>query len=853
MQCTLNERIKILETQLEHLNSKKVAVEAELSQAKLELHALEHGTPLSQILQLSSSDKPGNQKSDKFEDLASMQGSLLSAQQCFQFSKTLPSNNFSANEKIKIFMNLFRGREDVFPKRWENAKTGKSGYSPACFHEWVRGKCNKPRIKCSDCLYQAFIPLTAEVIRKHLAGENIAGIRMDYTIGIYPMLTGDKCWFLAIDLDKKLWQSDATAFIHTCRKKRIPFALERSRSGNGGHVWIFFDQPILASQARKMGAALITETMDNWPDIGFESYDRMFPNQDTIPSGGFGNLIALPLQRLPREKGNSIFLDDNLQPYHDQWAFLASVARMTVQDVDRVVEEASCNDKIIGVRMPIEEDYEQPWDIKPSRKYLDIPIGQALPQTVSLVISNQLFIAKQNLPSALISKLIRLAAFQNPEFYIAQSMRLSTFGKPRIIACAEVSKNYIALPRGCLDEAIQVLRSLDIKVVIDDKRVLGYPIKLSFQGVLTQEQAKCAKKLSEYDIGVLAATTAFGKTVIGASMIATRNTNTLIIVHRKHLLDQWIEKLQMFLNLERGQIGTIGGGKYKPSKVVDVAIIQSLIKRNVVDDIVAEYGHIIIDECHHLSAVSFENVIKACKARYILGLTATATRKDGHHPIIFMQCGEIRYKVDAKKQAHLRQFDHKVIIKNTEFTITQNLTTRHDLTLIGNKVSISQIYSEIESNHQRNAMIIEDILGALKIGCSPLILTERKNHAVFFEQEISRFCKNVILMVGGQNTKMHAKIKEKLQNLPESEERVLISTGRYIGEGFDDKRLDTLFLTMPISWHGTLAQYAGRLHREYASKKEVVIYDYIDNRVPMLMKMADKRLKGYSKMGYVVA
>ena len=802
MMHNIHDKIRILELQLRELDIKKASLQEELKNAHIELEK-------------SSST----------------------------VTSTEVHNVFSPEEKIKIFMNLFRGRTEVFPKKWDNSKTGKSGYSPTCSNEWIKGTCNKPRIKCSDCPNQAFIALTGEIIRKHLGGEDFNGSKREYTIGIYPMLADDTCWFLAVDLDKDQWQRDAAAFIKTCQQKSIPYALERSRSGNGAHIWIFFDKPILASHARKMGAALLTETMDSCPEIGFESYDRFFPNQDTLPSGGFGNLIALPLQRFPRDQGNSLFLDNNFNPYQDQWMFLQSVPKMSGDAVNRIVEDAAYNGKIVGVRMPTEEDEEKPWDMNPSRKVADMPIDQALPKSVNIVVSNQIFVGKQNLPPALINKLIRLAAFQNPEFYKAQSIRLPTFGKPRIIACAEDFPDYIGLPRGCLEEVVDLLNSLGIEVILDDKKWGGNRVKLNFLGKLTDEQKKAAKKLFQHDIGVLAATTAFGKTVVGAHMIAKRKTNTLIIVHRRQLLDQWIERLKVFLDLCPDQIGMIGGGKYKPSGIVDIAIIQSLIKSNVVDDLVAEYGHVIVDECHHLSAVSFEQVIRACKAKYVLGLTATATRKDGHHPIIFMQCGPIRYKVDAKKQALLRPFNHKIILRNTAFSLN---------TITEERPSISHVYSEIINDHERNMLIIKDVFQSLKSGCSPLILTQRKEHATFFEQYLSQFCQNVIVMVGGQNTKKRAEVKLKLETLSDHEERVIIATGSYIGEGFDDKRLDTLFLTMPISWHGTLAKYAGRLHRIHVHKKEVVIYDYVDNQVAMLARMAEKRLKGYTKIGYVI-
>lgn len=748
----------------------------------------------------------------------------------------------SAAEKINIFKSLFKGRMDVFPKRWNNSKTAKSGYSPACFNEWAKNKCNKPRIKCSDCPHQAFIPLTDDIIYKHLGGEDYMGSKREYTTGIYPLQADDTCWFLAADFDKKSWQQDVIGFIQTCRRKNVPFALERSRSGNGAHVWIFFEKPIAASDARKMGSALLTETMEHTPDMSFESYDRFFPNQDTLPSGGFGNLIALPLQYFPRKQGNSVFVNDQLEPYPDQWVFLASLTKMSEAALNDIVREASDNGKIIGVRMPIDEDEEKPWELKPSRKKPELPMNCVVPTPINVVICNQIFIEKQDIPPALMNKLIRLAAFQNPEFYKAQSMRLSTFGKPRIIACATNFSHHIALPRGCFDECKELLDSLHIDMNIDDKRSVGQCVDLNFLGELTPEQQKASMCLLKHDIGVLAATTAFGKTVIGAHMISIRKTNTLILVHRRHLLDQWHERLKFFLNLNPDQMGMIGGGKYKPSGVIDVALIQSLIKNNTVDDIVANYGHVIIDECHHVSAVSFEEVVKACTAKYVLGLTATATRKDRHHPIIMMQCGAMRYRVDAKQQAKLRPFMHNVVFKQTHFSLD---------TSEGEKISISQIYAMIMNDHDRNMSIIDDVVHAFTSGRSPLILTERKEHVAFFAEHLARFCKNIIVMVGGQTRKKREEVKHQLESIPDHEERLIIATGRYIGEGFDDTRLDTLFLTMPIAWEGTLAQYAGRLHRLHAQKKEVIVYDYVDDAIPMLARMAAKRQRGYIKLGYV--
>ncbi|MBL0941923.1 MAG: DEAD/DEAH box helicase family protein, partial [Alphaproteobacteria bacterium] len=471
---------------------------------------------------------------------------------------------------------------DVFPKRWDSSKTGKAGYSPACQNEWVRGICKKPHIKCSECSNQAFIPLTETIIHKHLMGEGTNAYKRDYTIGVYPILKDETCWFLAVDLDKEKWQRDASAFLETCRIRNVPASLERSRSGNGGHIWIFFSAPVPASEARKMGAALLTETMERTPEIGFESYDRFFPNQDTMPSGGFGNLIALPLQHRPRENGNSIFLDEHFKPYPDQWEYLASIRRMTLTEIAAIVEEASIKGRILGVRMPLNEEDDKPWEICPSRTRPDIPIKQKLPASIDVVLSNQLYIEKQELPPALKNKLIRLAAFQNPDFYKAQAMRLSTFGKPRIIACAEDFPQHLGLPRGCADEVIELLHSLGIKVEIEDKRNNGNSIKAPFLGELTAEQKRMVQALLKHDTGVLAATTAFGKTVIAAHIIAARQTNTLILVHRRQLLDQWIERLRTFLGISPDQIGIIGGGKYKPTGIIDVAVMQCLVKKKTV-------------------------------------------------------------------------------------------------------------------------------------------------------------------------------------------------------------------------------------------------------------------------------
>jgi len=757
------------------------------------------------------------------------------------------NNQSSQEEKIRLFRSLFKGREDVFPRRFENSKTGKSGYAPVCRNEWKAGICQKPKIACQKCNFRAFVQVNDEIIRDHLMGidPNDRSGR-DFTIGVYPLLVDESCWFLAADFDKSTWTEDAKTFLETCVSFQVPAVLERSRSGNGGHVWIFFETPVPAVLARKLGSLLLTSTMNRRPEIGMDSYDRLFPSQDTLPRGGFGNLIALPLQKKPREQNNSVFLDNDLNPYSDQWAFLSSIQKMAHQDLERIVKNVQDESEITGARaVVLDETENEPWKLTPSRKYKEPPITGPLPDQLTLIISNQIYIEKEGLPAPLRNRLIRLAAFQNPEFYKAQAMRLSTFGKPRIISCCEEYPKHLGLPRGCQEELLQTLAELKIKTKMIDERAAGDPLLLNFQGMLRPEQQLAADQLIKHDIGVLSASTAFGKTVIGAWLIAQRKVNTLVIVHRRQLMDQWVESLQSFLGLGKKEIGQIGGGKHKITGTVDVAMIQSLINKGIVNDLVGNYGHIIVDECHHISAASFEQVIRQAKARFITGLSATVTRQDGHHPIIFMQCGPVRYRVDDRQQAAARSFTHKVIVRRTNFV----LPIRADNTP---EPGIQEVYALLAADLHRNQMIIEDVVEAIHTGRSPVLLTERREHLTYFADTLADKVKNIIVLSGGMGRKQRFLLMDELKRIPEDEERLIIATGRYLGEGFDDARLDTLFLALPIAWRGTVAQYAGRLHRNYDRKSEVIIYDYVDEQVPVLAGMFGKRKKGYKAIGYEV-
>ncbi|GAB4174482.1 MAG: DEAD/DEAH box helicase [Terrimicrobiaceae bacterium] len=653
------------------------------------------------------------------------------------------------------------------------------------------------------------------------------------------MLPDESCWFLATDLDGLHWMEDACAFLKSCEQFGIPALLERSRSGNGGHVWMFFDEPVPATLACKLGAMVPTETMGSRPGIGLSTYDRFFPNQDTLPRGGFGNLIALPLQKHARDQGNSLFLDKRLSPFPDQWEFLANVTKITRFQAEDLVRKAERAGRILGV-LAVPEDEELPWRTAQSRRKPDLLPGP-LPETLPVVLADQIYLPKSSLSPRLQNYFIRMAAFQNPEFYRAQAMRLPVFNKPRLISCAEDFPDHIGLPRGCLDELKVECRRLDIEFSLQDERNSGNRLDLSFHGELWVDQLAAAEAMLAHDCGILSATTAFGKTVLAAWLIAKRQTNTLILVHRQQLLDQWVTRLSEFLGIPEKSIGRLGGGRKKLNGALDVATIRSLVRKGIVDDRVADYGHVIVDECHHVSAHSIELVARRARARFVTGLSATVARKDGHHPIIFMQCGPVRYRVDARKQAAARPFSHHVKVRPTNF---RNANPQPD-----SRSEFIHLVEALAEDESRNHLICSDVLAAFEEGRTPLVLTERTKHLETLQALITRSVPGVIALRGGMGQKeMHSALA-RLQE----ERRIVLATGKFVGEGFDDSRLDTLFLALPVSWPGTVAQYAGRLHRLQEGKREVRIYDYADLEVPMLAHMFDRRCRSYESIGYEIS
>ncbi|HEY3744270.1 MAG TPA: DEAD/DEAH box helicase family protein [Bryobacteraceae bacterium] len=560
-----------------------------------------------------------------------------------------------------------------------------------------------------------------------------------------------------------------------------------------------------------------------------------------MPKGGFGNLIALPLQWMPRREGNSEFVDDDLNPYRDQWKLLKSIRRLALDHLDWTVAQASRQGAVIAVRAvdPDPDDLEhQPWLRAPSRRVAPKPVEGPFPTDVEIVLSNMLFVPKAGLPEAMLSRIVRIAAFQNPAFYRAQAMRLNTWDKPRVIGCADDLAAHLALPRNCRDEVVQLLQDHKIKVVVRDERTSGRPISAKFVGELRTDQTTAMDAIVPHDTGILSAPTAFGKTVIAAALIARRGVNTLVLVHRRQLLDQWRERLSIFLGAPLAQIGQIVGGKMATTGTIDVALIQTLRRKGEVDNLVVAYGHVIVDECHHLSAISFEKVMKEVKAKFITGLTATPTRKDGHHPVIFMQCGPIRHRIDARKANLAAPFKHVVFARETGFQAACPA-----------ELTIQDLYSAIMKDAARNEMIVRDVAAAIRRRGSPLVLTHRTEHLETLANSLRSVCE-VVVLKGGMGKQQRLAASNRLAQIPGDQPRIIVATGSYIGEGFDDPRLDTLFLTMPISWKGTLQQYAGRLHRLYHGKSVVRVYDYVDGQIPVLARMFTRRLRGYQAIGY---
>ncbi len=746
-----------------------------------------------------------------------------------QNSKSITQNS-SSKDKIELFKSLFKGREDVCAKRWKN----KPGYSPYCLNDFKPGICNKPKIKCIECNNSNFAPFDEEQIKNHLLGK--------YVLGLYPMTTNDNCFLLAMDFDESTWNKDVKIVSKVCNENNISAYAERSRSGNGCHLWFFFDKEIKASLARKFGTVILNLAMQECGDIKFDSYDRLFPCQDFLQKDGFGNLIALPLQKEAREQGNSVFIDENLQEIDDQWWYLSQIHRIQEEDVLRISKMQTL--KVVSGEQKA-SDHEN----------RVISISQSdFPEVVLMNKGRGITISKSGLsPKALLS-LRKLASYANPEFYEKQAMRQSTYGIPRVTVIYDEDEEDIVLPRGSEAELLRILDAANIKYSVSDKRYEGKSLQVEFSGQLSDRQDEAFHALNRYSEGVLSATTGFVKTVIGAKLIAEKNCPTLILVHTKELAIQWKERLEQFLQIDEvvekrkkktSIIGQLGGGKNTLNGIVDIAIMQSMFEQDKsVKKIINQYGLVLVDECHHISATNFSRIISASDAKFVYGLTATPIRKDGHHPIIFMYCGPIRYKVDAKQEAKRRNFEHYIIPRFT--------SARMPVFKKQDEWHITEVYKHICESNYRNELIVADVVEAINAGRNPLVLTERTSHIEHLVALMAEKNFEVIVLSGDLKTSERKESLRKIKALKDEDRFVIVATGKLIGEGFDEARLDTLFMAMPIAWKGTIAQYAGRLHRNFEGKEEVLIYDYVDVHIPVLERMYHKRLTAYRSVGYSI-
>ena len=744
----------------------------------------------------------------------------------------------SNKEKVELYLSLFRGREDVCAKRWVSNKTGNGGYSPYCLNEWISGLCGKKnRIKCSKCQNQKFIGLDENTLRKHFKGEE--------TLGLYPVDQEDKCYLIVMDFDKDNWQEEIITVVSVCKESDISCHVERSRSGDGGHIWYFFEEKMTASKARKFALAILDIGMDKDSNISFKAYDRLIPSQDFLIKEGFGNLIALPLQKGPRENSNSVFVDEKFIMIEDQWKYLYDIKKIPEIDIDKFI--ALNNKKNISDN---ELTIEDGANISKSD----------FPSKLMVMLRNGIVIQKKGMSSKGIVFLRKMASYLNPEFYSKQAMRMSTYKTPRMTVVYEENESELILPIGVLMTLLDVMKSKDINIELKEERLYGKAIDISFSGELRNEQQIAFDKLNTHDNGVLSATTGFGKTVLGARLIAEKRTSTLILVHTKELALQWIERLEQFLDInyeveapvsKRGRkkkvglIGQLGGGKKYLTGKIDVALMQSMFNpdksvKNIIDD----YGMVIVDECHHVASMKYSLILSSIKSKFIYGLTATPIRKDGHYRIIFMYCGPIRYKVDPKKQAIERDFDHYLVPRFT--------SCRKPLYQVEEEWHISDVMKHICESKMRNELIISDVDKVIEEGRNPIILTERTSHIELLKRLMVDKQYDVVELSGRLKTKERRKSLDIIRNRSSKDKIVIIATGKLVGEGFDVPWLDTLFLAMPIAWKGTITQYAGRLHRESEGKNEVRVYDYVDVHINKMAKMYSKRLTAYKGVGYKI-
>lgn len=769
-------------------------------------------------------------------------------------------------EHASLLYSYFKGRQDVYSLR-----SSKKGYYTQCNNFWKYGICPKrdgTKIKCQDCSSQDYKELKGRVILQHLQG-----IKEDCTdvVGLYPLFPDGSCWFLVFDFDNhdesaepsKEWQQEVNALREMCSVLGIDSLVERSRSGKGAHVWIFFSDPIQASKARKFGESLLRKGAESVSLKNFTYYDRMMPMQDFLPEGKLGNLIALPLQGRALRNGNSAFVDESWNTYKDQWKRLRETRRLSEKEVDDLIKLWCPDDDAMSIfQNDVVEDT--------AAGHTSLLFGQTPASTnrdfhaedadgsVKIILSDGIYVNKKGLKDRMQNAIRRIAAYSNPQFFQTLKLGFSTKDTPRIVYNGYDEGDYIVIPRGCYDELISQLSVAGVRYDVVDKRQKGRKIDIHFNGDLYSEQQIAAEKMLYNDIGVLAAATAFGKTVLGAYLIAEKKVNALVLVHNVEIMNNWIKDLNAFLTINeelptyttpKGRvkkrsslIGTFSSQKDSTTGIIDIAMITSLGREDNINELVRNYGIVIVDECHHAAAVTHENVLRAVTARYIYGMSATINRGDKQDKKMFMQLGPIRHRYTAKERAQKQGIGHYIYPR---FTRLVDLNQSEDK-------NPSDYYRLIMQSELRNMQIVSDVIDCVKRGRTPVVMTKYKEHAQKLYDMLQGVADHVFLLQGGKSLKERAAIREQMAAVRADESLVLVAIGQYVGEGFNYPRLDTMLLAMPISFEGNVEQHAGRLNRDYEGKKDAIIFDYIDQHVPTLKRMYYKRLRAYKKIGYEV-
>ena len=722
----------------------------------------------------------------------------------------------------------------------------------------------KDGINCKDCKNRSYKTITKKDILNHLQGN---AYNASDVIGVYPLLSNGTCRFMVFDFDNHdkdaeekdfansddTWVEEVESMREICVLNGIEPLVERSRSGRGAHVWIFFDKPIDASFVRKFGFALLDKGAEQINLKSFKYYDRMLPAQDSLPEdSAVGNLIALPLQGKALQDGNSAFIDGNWNAYPNQWETLFNKPRLSQEFLEEKIKEwSNIIDDIVA--NAAESDREKPWNRMQHFNKNDVE-GK-----LHIILSNGIYVDNTNLKAAMQNRIRRMAAISNPVFYKNQAIGTSNYDTARWIYLGKDHlSGYIQIPRGLQDELWENIKQADIDYEMEDERQQGRKINVDFKGELRPEQDKALKELIKYDNGILHAATAFGKTVVSSAIIAQKKINTLIILESSALIEQWKEALEKFLNINEGLptyetktgrvrkrkslIGTLQGAHDSMTGIIDIAMAGSLCKKGKYHKMMNEYGLVLIDECHHSASETIANVLKEVKAKYVYGVTATPKRGDGLEKINYMLIGPIRYSYTAKEKAKEQGIQHLVYPRFTRTVPPRGVIT--------DKMHPNEAYEIIHNNDVRDEQIIEDVKNCVAAGRTPVVLSRYKDHSEKFYERLKSYADHVFLMTGNNSKKEHRKILEQMHQVDKNESLILIATGSLVGEGFDFPRLDTLFMATPVSFRGVVEQYAGRLNRDYAGKENVIIYDYVDNHIPMFNNMYMKRLKAYKQIGY---